>query len=127
MNNLLRAEMVVLFLGWLSSLLFLFYSEGIFDLSHQWSSSDIDFLVLALVFAVPYALAGLFCWQFKRFSVLFLIGSVVMIIASTGAYCSAYFPQPYPGAEWMFFLVPAGQFFSVCVFSAIVFILERKK
>ena len=121
----MRSEMVVLFLGWLSSLFFFFYSEGIFNLSHQWSSYDFGFLVYAALFAVPYVLAGLSCWLLRRFSLLFFVGSVTLVVVSTWAYYSAYFPRPDPDAGWVILMVPAVQIFLVCIFSSVIFILGR--
>jgi hypothetical protein len=125
MNTLQRSEIAVLIFGWLTGIFFLFYSEGIFDSSHQWTLSDVDFSLFALVFAVPYALAGLFCWQLRRFGVPFFVGSVILVVVSTWAYYSTYFPRPEPDAGWVFLIVAAIQTFLVCAFSGIIFIVKK--
>jgi hypothetical protein len=125
MKSMLRVEAAVLFLGWLSGLFFLFYSGGIFDGAHQWSTYDMMFIYYAFMLAVPFVLAAAFCWLLKRFAPLFVIGSIEMVIASCCAYYAAYFPQPQPDAGWMFLMVPGIQTFLVCVFSGFIFILGK--
>jgi hypothetical protein len=125
MNGLLRLEAAVLLTGWLLGFAFVLYSEGVFDLSHQWSWMDVGFFVLAVLLAAPYVLAGWFCWLLKRFVGLFLMMSVVIVVGSFFAYRSVYFPQPQDDAGWIFMIVPAIQTAIVSVFSGVVFLLGK--
>jgi hypothetical protein len=103
---LLNFEFVVLAFGWLWSVFFFLYAEGVFHSSYQWTGYEFGFVIYFAMLAIPYLILGLFCWLQRRFAGLFLLASTGMIACSCYLYYNAYILHPQEGSEWVFMAVP---------------------
>jgi hypothetical protein len=127
MKNLFRLELVLLSLGWISSIFFMLYAQGMFDPKHDWSGLDLLGMgILTLELSVPYLVTAWLYRKFERFALLLLIGSLIMIGWAIYGYYSTYFAHPIPdGAGWVFMIVPFFQMIFVALLFCMVFIAGK--
>ena len=125
MKKLFWFEIGILSLGWLSSIFFMLYAQGIFDSTHQWDISDIFIGIPAVLFAMPNLLILWLCKNFERFFTLIFLSSLFMVGISINAFYSVYFPNPAPAGGWIFIMVFVGQLIIAIVLLLIILILRK--
>ena len=124
MSKFCLAEVATLIIGWISSLLFLVYSEGFFDNGNTDLLLNDSLLRFAGVLAFPYVLTFFCCWLSRRFVKAFLLLSVLLTIGSIVAYYGFFVTRRPMEGGWIFLAVPMTQTMIAVTFSLVVFLLS---
>jgi len=123
MSKFCLAEVATLVIGWVSSLLFLVYSQGFFDSANTDLLLNDEVLRFAGVLAFPYVLTFFCCWLSHRFVKAFLLLSVLLTIGSTVAYYVFFVTRRPLEGGWIFLAVPLTQTMIAVAFSLVVFLI----
>jgi hypothetical protein len=123
MSKFCLAEVTTLVIGWVSSLLFLAYSQGFFDNENTQLLLNDVVLRFAGVLAFPYVLTFFCCWLSRRFVRGFLLLSVLLTIGSIVAYYVFFITRRPMEDGWIFLAVPMTQTMIALAFSLIVFLI----
>jgi hypothetical protein len=124
MSRFCLAEIATLIIGWVSGLLFLAYSQGIFYSARPEHLLDPEFERFAEVLAFPYVLTFLFCWLSRRFVREFLMLSLLLTIGSTCVYYGFFVTRRPPDGGWIFLAVPLAQTMIAVAFSLVIFLIH---
>ncbi len=124
MSKFCLAEVATLVIGWLSSMLFLLFSQGVFYSAQPMSLLNGEFRQFAAILAVPYVVTFLCCWLSQRFVKPFLLLSLLLTIGSTCVYYGFFVTmRPYEGG-WIFLMVPLAQMTIAVPFSLVIFVIS---
>jgi hypothetical protein len=125
MKKLIWLEIGILSCGWLSSIFFILYAQGIFESAHKLNPSDIAIGIPALIFAIPYVLVAWLYKKFDRFSTFLLISSLIIVGVTINAFYSIYIASPAEDAGCIFIIVFIGQMLCVVLLAVIIFIINK--